>query len=175
MELKVLKGQQLIESGLSEEILALDKKNMRPVFEEAGIEFPEEKRRKGFESDPTFIIAFDAQNIAGYLDYLRSWNDPDYIYIGSIQIAERYRHTRLILRLLDTFRTLLTNEDFAGLDTNVQKTNLTAVNMYQKLGFKLEENPGNDKSWRARASKDILRESPVIMLIEKWRARQSSK
>jgi hypothetical protein len=48
---------------------------MQPVFEKAGIEFPEEKRRKGLQSNHTFIIALVGQAIAGHLEYSRSWND----------------------------------------------------------------------------------------------------
>ncbi len=104
MELKVLSGRQLIESGLAEDIIEFDRKNMRPIFEKAGIEFPEEKRRGGLQSDPTFIVAFDGRAVAGYIEYLRSWNDPRYIYVGSVQIEKRYRNSRLILTLFDAFR-----------------------------------------------------------------------
>jgi len=175
VELKVLKGQQLIDSGLAEEVIEFDRKNMRPIFEKAGIEFPEEKRRKGLRSDPTFIIAFDGRAIAGYLEYLRSWNDPNNIYVGSIQIGEEYRNARLILELFDRFRDLVAGEDFLGFETNVQKANTAAVRMYQKIGFKLEQNPQNDASWVARAGKELLTESPVIPLIEKWREKRARR
>lgn len=159
----------MIDSGLAEQIIQFDKTNMAPILEKAGIDFPEEKRRRGLQSDPTFIIAFDDQSIAGYLEYLRSWNDPNYIYIGSIQITEKHRNTRLILELIDKFRNVVAGEDFIGLETNVQKSNLRAVKMYRKLGFRLEQNPGNDASWLATADKGILNDSPVIKLIDKWR------
>ncbi len=112
--MKVLKGRELLESGLAEEVVEFDRRNMRPVFERAGIEFPEEKRRRGLQSDPTFIIAFDGQAIAGYLEYLRSWNDPDYIYVGSVQIGEKYRGARLILMLFDEFRAQVAGRTFWG-------------------------------------------------------------
>jgi ribosomal protein S18 acetylase RimI-like enzyme len=169
VELRILKGRQVIDSGLAEQIIEFDKKNMQSVFEKAGIEFPEEKKRKGLQSNPTFIIALDGQAIAGYLQYLRSWNDPNYIYIGSVQIEKRYRNTRLILKLLDKFRTLVAEEDFLGFETNVQKANSLAVKMYQKIGFKLEKNPNNEASWVARAGKELLKDSPIIPLIAKWR------
>jgi ribosomal protein S18 acetylase RimI-like enzyme len=170
--LRIVKGQQLIDSGLGEQIIEFDKQNMKPILEKAGIEFPEEKRRKGLRSNPTFIIAFDGRSLAGYLEYLRSWNDPNYIYVGSIQIDEKYRNTRLILELIDKFRDLVAEEDFVGFETNVQKANLPAVKMYRKIGFRLEENPNNDDSWIARADRRIMRESPVIGLIDKWRSRR---
>jgi hypothetical protein len=171
VELRIIKGQQLFDSGLAERVIEFDKKNMKPVLEKAGIEFPEEKRRKGLQSDPTFIIAFDGEDMAGYLEYLRSRNDPNYIYVGSIQIAEKNRNTGLILELIDKFRGLVAAEDFVGFETNVQKANLPAMKMYQEIGFKLEENPRNEASWVARADRRILEDSPIIALIAKWRKR----
>lgn len=168
MELRIVKGQQALDSGLSEEIIEFDKKNMQPVWEKAGIEFPEERRRKGLQNNPTFIIAFEDQAIAGYLEYSRSWNDPNYIYVGSIQIERKHRNTSLILKLLDKFRSLVSEEEFVGFETNVQKTNSLAIKMYRKIGFKFEKNPNNDASWLARADKEILKDSPIIPLIDRW-------
>lgn len=158
----------MIDSGLAEQIITFDKRNMQPILEKAGIEFPEDKRQKGLPQ-ATFIIAFNNNEIAGYLEYLRSWNDPNLIYVGSIQIAEKYRNTKLILELLDEFRRAVSSEQLDGFETSVQKTNTTAAKMYQKIGFKLEENPNNAASWLAKAGKDLLENSPVIRLIDKWR------
>lgn len=167
MELKIFKGLQTLDDGLAEKIIELDRRNMQPIFEKAGIEFPEEKRRRGLENNPTFIIAFErGAVIAGYIEYARSRNDPNYIYVGSVQIDERHRNTRLILRLLDSFRSSMREEDFVGFETNVQKANMRAARMYRKIGFKLEENPNNPASWTAKAGKDILENSPIIRLIE---------
>ncbi len=175
MELKILTGRELMDSGLAEEVIKVDRKNMRPILGGAGLEFPEEKRRRGLQSDPTFVIAFDGRAIAGYLEYLRSWNDPDYIYVGSIQIEEGHRGAGLILMLLDEFRALLAGEDFLGFEANVQKANTAAVRMYQKIGFRLEENPRNEASWVARAGKEMLTDSPVARLIDKWRERHARR
>jgi ribosomal protein S18 acetylase RimI-like enzyme len=167
--LKVLTGRELMDSGLAEGVIEFDRKNMQPILGRAGIEFPAEKRRKGLGSDPTFVIAFDGRAIAGYLEYLRSWNDPDYIYVGSVQIEKRFRNSRLILMLFDKFRDLMAGEEFVGFETSVQKANAGAVRMYQKIGFRMEQNPRNDASWVARAGRELLKESPVIALIDKWR------
>lgn len=171
MELRILKGRELLGSALAEQILELDRRNMQAVFDQAGLEFPLEKRRKGLESDATFILAFDGETLAGYLDYLRSWTNPEYIYIGSVQIEKRYRGSSVLLRLLDQFRTLVTAEDFVGFETNVQKVNVVAANLYHKLGFTLEPNPRNNASWTARASKTLLTDSPLATLLNRWRIR----
>ena len=172
VDFRIVKGQLVIDSGLGEQIIEFDKKNMRSVLERAGIAFPEENRRKGWLSTPTFVIALNGQLIAGYLEYMRSWNDPNYIYIGSIQIDERYRRTRLILELIDRFRDLVAEEDFVGFEANVQKANLPTVRMCQKIGFRFEENPRNQASWIVRADRRILKDSPIIPSIDKWRGRR---
>ena len=175
MQLTILKGGQLQNTALAEQITDLDRRNMQSILDHAGIEFPEANRRRGLQSDSTFIIAFDNQTLAGYLDYLRSWTNPDYIYIGSVQIEKRYRGTDLLLRLLDQFRMAVANEDFAGFETNVQKVNTAAAKLYQKIGFKLENNPRNDASWIARAGKEVLLQSPIVTLIDRWRARATDE
>jgi Acetyltransferases len=169
LELKIFNGRQLQASGLAEDVIAFDRSNMQPILEKAGIEFPDEKRRKGLEGDPTLIIAFVGTAIVGYLQYQRSWHNPDYIYVGSVQIKQSYRGSRLILMLFDEFRSQVAGEDFLGFETNVQKANTAAVRMYRKIGFTLEENPRNDASWLARAGKEILTASPIVKLIDEWR------
>ena len=169
MRLEILKGKQIIDSDFAERIIEFDKLNMKAVLEDAGIEFPEEKRRAGFKSDPTFIVAFEKEEIAGYLEFLRSWRDPNYIYIASVQIAEKHRRTGSLLNLLDNFRFLVSGEDFIGFETNVQKTNRLAVKLYRKIGFKLRETPNNAASWLAQADRDLLETSPILPLLYKWR------
>lgn len=168
MRLEILKTDFAID--FVERIIEFDKLNMKPILESAGIAFPEEKRRKDFKSNPTFIVAFDGNGaIASYLEYLKSWRDPNYIYVASVQIAKKHRNSGLLIELLDEFRFAVSGEKFTGFETNVQKTNSSAVKLYRKIGFKLEENPNNDASWLARADRSLLETSPVIPLIKKWR------
>jgi ribosomal protein S18 acetylase RimI-like enzyme len=175
LEVRTFRGLEDFDAGLVERIVEFDKRNMRRVWERAGMEYPEENRRKGLESGPTLVIAFDGPEIAGYVEYLRSWNDPRYIYVGSLQVDERHRHSSLILRLLDEFRNLVAGEDFLGFETSVQKANTRAVGLYRRLGFRLEPNPRNELSWLAKAGRGLLTESPVVPLLNKWRERQARR
>ncbi len=172
LAIKILSGRELIGGGLAERLIEFDRRNMRAVWEKAGMEFPEEKRRQGLLSDPTFVIAFDGPEIAGYVEYLRSWNDPRYIYVGSLQVEEGRRGSGLILRLLDELRTLVADEEFEGFETSVQKANAPAVELYRRLGFRLEPNPRNGLSWLAKAPRELLTDSPVVPLLDRWRERQ---
>ena len=175
LEVRVIRGAEVFDEGLAERIVEFDRRNMRAVWEKAGMEFPEENRRRGLRSGPTFVIAFDGGTIAGYVEYLRSWNDPRNIYVGSIQVGERHRRTGLLLRLLDEFRALVSREDFEAFETSVQKANTPAVELYRRLGFRLEPNPRNELSWLARAGRELLTDSPVVPLLDRWRERQSRR
>ena len=159
-------------SALAERIVELDRRNMQHVFDRAGLKFPWEKRRKGLENGATFILAFDGKTLAGYLDYLRSWTNPDYLYIGSVQIEKRYRGSGLLLMLLCEFRALVAAEDFVGFETSVQKVNVAAANLFRKIGFTLEPNPRNDASWIARAGKSLLSDPPLATLLDRYQARR---
>ncbi len=174
-EVRVFKGREVLDRGLAERVVEFDRRNMRSVWARAGMEFPEENRRKGLESGPTFVIAFDGEEIAGYVEYLRSWNDPRRIYVGSLQVGEKHRGSTLILRLLDEFRALVAEEDFDGFETSVQKANTRAVGLYRRLGFTLGPNPRNELSWLAKAGRELLTDSPVVPLLDRWRARRSRR
>ena len=156
---------------LVERIIDFDRHCMETTLDQAGLAFPEENRLKSFQSNPTLIVAFAGDEIAGYIEYLRSWNDQRYIYISSFQIQEAYRRTKLILALIDAFRESVRGEDFLGFETNVQKVNKAAVEMYSRAGFQLTENPRNEASWIATAGPELLTQSPIIPIIEKWRSR----
>ena len=169
IETKVFRGS--IDDALAKRIIEFDRENMMGTLDQAGIAFPEENRYKSFQSNPTLIVAFDGDDIAGYIEYLRSWNDSRYIYIGSFQIRKEYRHTKLILQLIDKFIESVSAEDFQGFETNVQKVNMPAVEMYRKLGFQLTENPRNEASWIATAGPELVTQSPIIPIINKWRRR----
>ena len=170
LETKVFTGDS-IDEQLAQRIIEVDRQNMQTTLDQAGIAFPEENRRKGFQSNSTLIVGFQGNEIAGYVQYLRSWNDERYIYISSFQIIEKYRHTKLILQLIDKFVETVRDEDFVGFETNVQKVNTTAVEMYRKIGFQLTQNPRNEASWTATAGPELLSQSPILPLVKKWRNR----
>ena len=168
-EIKVFRGQQLLDSDLPKRIVEFDKRNMAGPIEAVGSVFPEENRLKTFRSNPTLIVAFRGERIAGYIEYLRSWNDARYIYVSSLQIAKEFRNSRLLLELIDKFRDVVQQESFIGFEASVQKVNLPAVELYRKFGFALTQNPRNEASLIATAGPEVLLQSPIIKLFEKWK------
>ena len=168
LEIKILR-EESIDDGLAQRIIELDRQNMRTTLEQAGLDFPEENRRKGFQRNPTLIVAFEGDDIVGYVEYVRSWNDPRYIYLSSLQILPKHRHTKLILQLMDKLIDALRGEDFMGFETNVQKVNTSVVELCRKAGFQLTPNPRNEASWLATAGPELLQQSPLITLINKWK------
>lgn len=169
IETRIFKGP--IDDSLVRRIIEFESENMQTTLDQAGLAFPEENRRRSFQSNPTLIVAFKDDDIVGYVEYLRSWNDRRYIYISSFQIQKTYRRTKLILELIGKFIETVRGEDFLGFETNVQKVNTPAVEMYRKIGFQLQENPRNEASWIATAGPELLSQSPIIAVINKWRSR----
>jgi ribosomal protein S18 acetylase RimI-like enzyme len=167
MQIKILKGPP--ELNIVEKIIELDKANMKSVLDSAGMDFPEFRRRESLKDNPTLIIALKDNELLGYLEFTRSWNNADRIYISSIQIEKRYRNTKLVLQFIEEFRRLMKNEEFSEFETNVQKNNLTAIKLLQKIGFVFRENTRNPASWQLLANRKILDESPIIGLLDKWR------
>ena len=173
LDIKVLRDES-INDGLALRIIEFDRQNMQTTLDQAGIDFPEENRRKGFQRNPTLIVAFEGDDIVGYVEYLRSWNDPRYIYISSLQILPQYRHTKLILQLIAKFVETVGSEDFLGFETNVQKVNTSVVELCRKAGFQLTQNPRNEASWLVTAGPELLQQSPIIALINKWKKNSGS-
>ncbi len=57
---------------LVEDVLALDRRNMTPVFEALGQPFPEARRRRGL-AEPTLVMiaAFEGEQLRGYVEWCR--------------------------------------------------------------------------------------------------------
>lgn len=168
IEIRKISGPDIFKSGLSEKIIEFDKVNMAEILSEAGLSFPEEKRRKGFENSPTFIVAWEGNRIIGYLEYCRSWDDIRDIYISSLQISPKHRGGTVLLTILDFARDVLMKEEFSKIVSGVQKNNGQAIRLYRKLGFFFQDNQANDKSFVVSATRDIFHSKAISELLEKW-------
>jgi len=84
------------------------------------------------------------------------WEDPQDLYISSVQIAPQHRCGPVFRRLLTEAIHVLTNRPFRHLKTHVQKNNQRALSLYRRLGFSVHPNPTSDKSFRLSATRAIL-------------------
>lgn len=157
-QVQILSTRELVDSGLHDAIVELDRTNMAAVLEKAGIVFPEEKRRKAFEVDGVYFIVFDsAGGVLAYLEICPDWENPrEDLYISSLQIVPEWRGGALLGRLLAAAVGHLQNHPFRLLKSAVQKANLPAIEIYRKLGFEMAENPKSEKSLLLSANRSIL-------------------
>jgi L-amino acid N-acyltransferase YncA len=169
--IKKYQTKTLVNSKLYDSIIAFDRLNMRAILEEVHVEFDETMRKANFNNnDIIYIASNNEKKIIGYLEYGRHKNNPENIYIPSIQIEKEFRRGKLIWDLLYNARIDLLEEDFNKISCNVHKSNKEAINIYRKLGFKIEEIPGNEVLLRVYSGKEIL-----INPIFEWLGNRKSK
>lgn len=168
IEITKISGSDIFKSSLDKKIIEFDKVNMAEILAEAELPFPEEKRRKGFKNNPTFIVAWEANRIIGYLEYCRNWDNEKEIYISSLQISPEHRGGVVLLDIIDFANDILMKEEFTKIVSGVQKNNYHAIHLYRRLGFSFQNNQANDKSFIVSATKDIFNNKTVSELIKKW-------
>ena len=157
LQIRTYNSRELVAAHLDDQIIEFDKENMAPILAEKSIPFPEEKRRKWLENDATFHVAFNEKgSVVGYLQYGPDWNDTDAIYILSVQIAPSVRGTSLFTRLVLTACEDLASRAFNRLVTNVQKHNKTAIELYRKLEFTIDEANASETSFSVYADRSVL-------------------
>jgi len=156
MNIEIFDRQSIKNTPLFKNIIELDIDNMREVFEHSETGHPVEKRKKSFDYPGVLITAFVSDGLAGYLEYGPCWDNPDNIYISSIQIKPEYRNTKLFAELLRTAKKDLVRKNFKNIISAVQKTNFNAIKIFRKLGFLIEEKENNPKSYRLIGTKDKI-------------------
>ena len=157
LKIRTYNSRELVAAHLDDRIIEFDKENMAPILAAKNMPFPEEKRRKGLESNATFHVAFNEEGyVVGYLQYGPNWNDTDAIYISSVQIAPSVRGTSLFTRLVLIACEDLASRSFNRLVTNVQKNNKTAIELYRKLEFTIDEANATETSFPVYAGRSIL-------------------
>lgn len=165
ISLQIFQGPDLQDSDLSRQIIALDRENMRPFFEELGLELPLNKRLAGMSQASTVVIAASqGPNLLGYLEYCEDWSNPKDLYFSSIQIARPSRHGPVFRLLLCECIRQLEKHRWRTLRAGVQKSNHRMQAMLKKLDFKLYD-PGSEKtSLVATGDRSVLESSIVQRL-----------
>lgn len=168
IKVQKISNSDTISPDLVDQIIEFDKANMEKVFTETEFTFPEEKRRKGCESG-TFTIIWKNNKILGYLQYCRSWDNNDDIYISSLQISPEHRNKNFLLLLLYFTKEELEKESFSRIVAGVQKNNHNAIRLYKKMGFSFSENKSNEKSFAISTTRELFLNNIVISdILGKW-------
>ena len=160
-------AEAIMREDLADRIVALDRTTMSETLSEAGIEFPEEKRREGLKNPSTVVILLlDDNRLAGYVEFCEDYTCSSDIYISSIQLLEKYRGGIALPILIVECAKELRERRFGLLKTNVQKNNLRATELYKKLGFRVTEKPGSERSLNVTGDGKLL-SSELILKLEK--------
>jgi ribosomal protein S18 acetylase RimI-like enzyme len=155
-------GESLQGSAMAEKIIALDRKNMEPILREAGLEFPEQRRRTTlFHPSNEILIATIDEDVVGYVDFIDDPKNPGDLYLSSIQIEPEHRGGRLFKLLASHLLESLRSRNFSSLRTNVQKSNSRMIAIATKAGFTLEENPKSPATLDVFADRRLL-DSPRL-------------
>ena len=163
VSVRVLSGAEAENEGLIEEILRLDRENMMGILGSVDLDFPEEKRCKGLGAhDKVIIAAFRSENLIGYLDYGPSWDDPEDVFIGSLQVAPPPRGGVVLGRLIAHAVVDLENREFRRIVTGAQRTNTSAITLYRRLGF--SQHPRSNESFMFAAGRGLLSSPEVLRL-----------
>ena len=174
-EWKRVSEKELIEAGLDNGIIEVDRLNMTPILAETGLTFREEKRRQGFAKKSTFIIALRHDEIVGYLEYSRSLDNEREIHVSSLQIIPKYRGGALIIQILSRARDALLLESFDRLVGGVLKNNDNAARLYERLGFVVEESSPDEPALKISTSREVLINGPLPVFLERWKKRGKTK
>lgn len=153
----VLRGESIKDSPLADKVIDLDRKNMEVVLKAIGREFPESKRRVTlFHPSNQMIIAKQAQEVVGYVDYCDDLANPHDLYLSSIQIEAAHRGGTFFKLLLSNLLIQLRSRTFGTIKTNIQKSNIQMIAIAKKLGLTVEENPANPGTLSVFAKREIL-------------------
>jgi ribosomal protein S18 acetylase RimI-like enzyme len=153
-------------------ILDLDRENMKTVLDGAALPFPEENRRRGLAGESTVVIALlRGDELAGYAEFGRDWDDARDLYAGSIQLRRRYRGTAAMGALLLASLRYLRTERFRQVRAGVQANNDAAIRLYRRLGFEVRPRADTDASLAVTAERAVL-ESAAVRRLEAALARR---
>ncbi len=160
-------GHDELTQEVIEEILALDRENMTPILEAAGMPFPDEKRRAGLAGPTVRIIAARLNDrLAGYIEYCRDFDDEQDIHVGSLQLHPEHRGTRLLPLLIRECVMELRECAFRDAVTGVQRNNMQAIRLYRRFGFTFHEREDKPTSLRLTAPRELLY-SPAVEAMER--------
>jgi ribosomal protein S18 acetylase RimI-like enzyme len=166
MRVTVMSGAEADRDGVLDQIIQFDRLNMGSVLAAADVPFPEDKRRKSLGgATQTIVAVFDETALVGYLEFGPSWDDPDDLFIASVQVAPSHRKTMVLAQCVAYAAADLESRRFRRAVTSAQVTNAEAIDLYKKLGFRVVDR--SDRSVTLVADRKLLE----ARRIRRWRER----
>lgn len=120
----------------------LDKESEFMLFEEGERKITEEEVHKMLSSsleDLVFIGAFDGEELIGYLSSFRGkYNRIRHVSYNVIGIRKNYRGKGIGRKLFEELFLWANENNIKRLELTVVCNNIIAINLYKKVGFKVE-------------------------------------
>ena len=120
----------------------LDKESEFLLFEEGERKITEEEVHKMLSSsleDLVFIGAFDGEELIGYLSSFRGkYNRIRHVSYSVVGIRKKYRSKGIGRKLFEELFIWAYENNIKRLELTVVCNNIIAINLYKKVGFKVE-------------------------------------
>ena len=157
-------GPALAEGGWIDPILALERENLGPLLEATGQAFPDVRRRAGLAAaDATSVLLLRGGGLVGCIDFVPDWNDPEDLYVASVQLRAPARGGPALGLLLAAGLEAAERMAWHRLTANVHPANHPALRLAGRLGFRRTAAPGRSSVGLA-LPREALRASPAATL-----------
>ena len=107
-------------------------------------------RNKNYDLDRFFDgcdewinIAMDEEKIIAFLSIEVHHEDKEYIYLDDLSVTKQYRNCGIGTRLIGNAEAYAKEIDIPIICFHVEKSNVAAFRLYQRLGYEIYEDQGN--------------------------------
>ncbi|HOO53125.1 MAG TPA: GNAT family N-acetyltransferase [Methanothrix sp.] len=120
-------------------IARITKENMAPIIKEAwGLDWDkgfEERYVKDLRSSGAVKIIYKGDKLVGYC-WFSERDKENEVFINSIQLEKDYQGKGTGVQVLKLIELIALNRNMQYLSLAVQETNLNAIGVYQRFGFR---------------------------------------
>jgi len=167
-QIQVLGAADLESNDWVERILTLDRLNMAQVLRESGRDFPELRRRSVLRDPSLVVIALvNREELIGYVDFCDDQRNRMDVYLTSIQLVPRYRRGLSIAKLLAPAARILKKRSFRYVRADVQRSNIAALTLCSRLGFRTRERADSQTSWDVIGDRTLLESEFVTKIMDR--------
>lgn len=120
-------------------IVTITKENMAPLIKEAwGIDWNEsfeERYMKDLRSSGVVKIIYKGDEVVGYC-WFSEYDKDNEMFINSIQLGKDYQGKGTGVQVLKLIEQIALDHNMQYLSLAVQETNLNAIGVYRRFGFR---------------------------------------